>query len=263
MTMRVRWFVLAGSLAVVGLIVLIFGVRGTLSDKPPPQIFPDMKLQPKYHAQGENHFFPDRRDMRTPVVGTVAYDGRRYGADAGHPVRDPEFLQADELYFRGTTGVSDEGVNSAAAIAGGIGKAALEQGKPQAWVTRIPAMLADGKEGPRWAVLEETDLKRGQEVFNMTCALCHGQLGNGKGVTTLYQGMVPANLHDPLIREQPVGQIFNTITNGTKTMKGYGHMIRPADRWKVVAYVRALQRSQNPKDGDIPPEQKAELDRKK
>ena len=54
-------------LAVVGAIVLVFGVRGNLSRDPPVQIFPDMKLQPTYHAQGENRFFADRREGQFPA----------------------------------------------------------------------------------------------------------------------------------------------------------------------------------------------------
>src|SRR5438552_1872192 len=96
-----RLIVVGGSLAVVGSLLLFLGVRGTLSSKPPLQIFPDMKLQPTYHAQGENHFFADRRDMRVPVSGTVPYGGRNYLADAGSPTPNPDFLQADDAYYQG------------------------------------------------------------------------------------------------------------------------------------------------------------------
>src|SRR5690349_21214342 len=96
-----RWYVLGGSLAAVGAIVLVLGVRGSLSQKPPLQIFPDMKFQPTYHAQGENHFFADRRDMRTPVPGTVAYGGRSHTPNSGNPKPDPDLLQADEVFYRG------------------------------------------------------------------------------------------------------------------------------------------------------------------
>src|SRR5262245_3040252 len=96
-----RWYVLLGSLAVIGVIVLTLGVRGTLSPKPPLQIFPDMKLQPTYRAQGENHYFADRRDMRLPVPGTVAYGGRAHTPNSSNPQQDPELLQADDAYYRG------------------------------------------------------------------------------------------------------------------------------------------------------------------
>lgn len=242
--MRVRWIVLAGAVAAAAALLLVLGIRGTLSEKPPLQIFPDMKLQPKYRAQGENHFFADRRDMRTPPSGTVAYGGRNYGGDAGHPVPNPDFVQDDSVYYLGSVEVTlgPGGGSAVGAAAGGPGAVILAADKPRAWVDRIPALQQ--KEGdPRWAVLDQKMMNKGQQVFNMTCALCHGQTGNGKGVTRLY-GMQPANLHDDRIADQPDGEIYNTLTNGKQSMKGYAHMIRPNDRWAVVAYVRALQRSQ-------------------
>src|SRR5688500_7099678 len=99
--MRVRWYVLGGAAALAFFVVMLFGVRGMKSDKPPIQVIPDMKLQPKYHAQGENRFFADRRDMRLPPAGTVAYGGRNYSADAGKPEPEPDFLHEDDAYYRG------------------------------------------------------------------------------------------------------------------------------------------------------------------
>jgi mono/diheme cytochrome c family protein len=260
--MRVRWIVLAGSVLTVGLILLVFGVRGSKSEKPPVQIFPDMKIQPKYRAQGEDRFFPDRRDMRTPPSGTVAYGGRNYQADAGSPTRDPDFLQDDDLYYRGVEELklSRQGQSALMAVAGVLGASALIESKEGVWVQRIPARidpLAEGKQ-ERWATLAPAMLDKGREVFNMTCALCHGGAGNGKGVTKLY-GMAPANLHDDRIVAQPDGEIYNTLTNGKQSMKGYGHMIRPKERWAVVAFVRALQRSQRATIEELPPEERRKL----
>ncbi len=249
--MRVRWYVLAGAVAIVAALLLVFGIRGTRTENPPLQIFPDMKLQPKYHAQGENRFYSDHRDMRIPVAGTVPYGGRNYGSDAGNPTPNPDFLQADDLYYRGTMELklSAGDRTSIAAAAGGLGAGALAESKLQNFVTRIPALVE--KDGdPRWAVLDSKMLSKGQQVFNMTCALCHGSTANGKGVTRSY-GMQPANLHEERIVDQPDGEIYNTITNGKGSMKGYGHMIRPADRWAVLSYVRALQRSQRITDSEL------------
>ena len=57
--------------------------------------------------------------------------------------------------------------------------------------------------------------------------------------------VAPKSIHEQQIREQPVGQIFNSITNGVRNMPPYGPQIPVADRWAIVAYVKALQRSQN------------------
>jgi mono/diheme cytochrome c family protein len=253
-----RWYVLLGSLAVVGAIVLVLGIRGTLSPKPPLQIFPDMKLQPIFHAQGENRFFADRRDMRLPVTGTVAYGGRAHTPNAGNPQPDPDLLQADDAYYRGVFRPEvriTQAVGSASTLGQLLGPSLLTapaaqqfwSGDALVYVSRIPG-LQTNPDQPRWRVLDKAFLDRGQEVFNMTCALCHGGSGNGKGVTRNY-GMAPANLHDDGIVKMPDGKIYDVLTNGKyvdgkPAMMGYGHMIRPADRWAVVAYVRALQRSQ-------------------
>ncbi|MEZ4648565.1 MAG: cytochrome c [Candidatus Eisenbacteria bacterium] len=62
----------------------------------------------------------------------------------------------------------------------------------------------------------------------------------------------PASFHTELVRSRPVGHIFNTITNGIRNMPAYGPQIEPADRWAIVAYVRALQKSQNATLEDVP-----------
>lgn len=95
-------------------------------------------------------------------------------------------------------------------------------------------------------------LARGQQRFNIYCSPCHGQQGNGKGVTTKL-GMAPvANLHDARIVKLNDGEIFNTITHGKNLMGAYGPNIDPPDRWAVIAYVRALQRSWLATMEDVP-----------
>jgi hypothetical protein len=61
------------------------------------------------------------------------------------------------------------------------------------------------------------------------------------------------------VRGQPVGQIFGTITHGIRSMPGYAAQIEPADRWAIILYVRALQRSQNASIDDVPEEHRARL----
>jgi mono/diheme cytochrome c family protein len=262
--MSVRWYILGGALGIAALIVMLFGVRGTRSDKPPLQIFPDMKVQPKLRAQGANSFFADRRDMRLPPPGTVAYGGRNYPADAGHIEPNPDFLQDDDAYYRGLItpdknragalgGVSAIGQLFApdplTRATGSVAAGAFWQTDARVYIDGIPARKASADD-PRWQKLTPKMLEEGRETFNYTCALCHGLTGNGKGMTRLY-GMQPANLHDPAIVSQPDGKIYDTITNGRASMKGYAHMIRPEMRWKVLAYVRALQRSQRASEADF------------
>ena len=69
----------------------------------------------------------------------------------------------------------------------------------------------------------------------------------------------PTSFHSELLRERPVGHLFNTISNGIRNMPAYGPQIPVDDRWAIVAYVRALQRSQNATVDDVPPDIRAQL----
>jgi mono/diheme cytochrome c family protein len=101
-------------------------------------------------------------------------------------------------------------------------------------------------------------LRRGRERFNIYCASCHGALGDGNGITKK-TGVMPtvANLQDKRIVEMADGEIFNTITHGKGLMGAHGPLVPVADRWAVVAYLRALQLSQLGSMDDLPPDQQA------
>lgn len=88
-------------------------------------------------------------------------------------------------------------------------------------------------------------LERGQERYNIFCAPCHGLVGDGQGIVTEYGMPVPTSFHDPALRDETTGYYFTVITNGTRVMPSYASRIRPEDRWAIIAYVRALQLSQN------------------
>lgn len=97
-------------------------------------------------------------------------------------------------------------------------------------------------------------LKRGQERFNINCSACHGRLGDGNGAvkTRSFGALNPANLHEPRLREVADGHIFDVVTHGIRTMQALGGNIPVNDRWAIVSYVRALQRSQNANIKDVP-----------
>jgi mono/diheme cytochrome c family protein len=95
-------------------------------------------------------------------------------------------------------------------------------------------------------------LVRGQDRYNIFCAPCHDQAGTGKGVVIpLGFERGPESFHSQRMREAAPGHIFNAITNGFGIMNGYAAQIRPEDRWAIVAYVRALQLSQNANVSDL------------
>lgn len=98
----------------------------------------------------------------------------------------------------------------------------------------------------------ETLMARGRQQFGIYCTPCHGLLGDGQGVTTKLGMAAVANLHDARIVTMTDGEIFRTITHGKNLMGGYGASIATEDRWAVIAYLRALQRSRLATLDDVP-----------
>lgn len=95
-------------------------------------------------------------------------------------------------------------------------------------------------------------LERGKERYNIYCSPCHSKAGDGKGIVVQRGFMPPPTFHQDRLRNMPDGQIFDIISNGFRNMPSYKHQIPVEDRWKIVAYVRALQESQNATKADIP-----------
>jgi mono/diheme cytochrome c family protein len=94
-------------------------------------------------------------------------------------------------------------------------------------------------------------LARGRDRYDIYCAVCHGANGDGNGITKKYGMGATPTYHDDRLRTMPEGEIYNTITNGKNTMLPYADKLSPDDRWAVVAYVRALQRSQQGSAADV------------
>ena len=112
---------------------------------------------------------------------------------------------------------------------------------------------------PSGLTIDQKLMERGRERYTIYCAPCHGALGDGQGVTRAYGLVTTATYHDDRIRQMPEGEIFNTITNGKNTMSAYADKLSPADRWAVIAYVRALERAREGTIADVPANHKADL----
>lgn len=200
-------------LGLLGLIplLLIFNARVSTSTEPRIHLIHDMDHQDKFRAQEGNPLFADGRAMRLPVAGTVARGE----------------LALDDHLERGLVG-----------------------GK---WATSLPAELAR----------EPGLLLRGRERYQVFCAPCHGDSGHGDGMVhqraeqlkrMRRPGMTwtpPTTYHDQALRDRPDGYLFHVIGNGIRNMPPYGSQVPVRDRWAIVAYLRALQRSQFPKEGDL------------
>ncbi len=102
-------------------------------------------------------------------------------------------------------------------------------------------------------------LERGRERYNIYCAVCHGQDGDGEGMIVERGFKRPPSLNDNRLRQAPAGHLFGVITKGIGTMYSYASRITPEDRWAIVAYIRALQLSQNASLDDVPPDQRQQL----
>ena len=232
-TKMIRGFLLI-SLLVTLASVAFLGFRGKKSADPPFELFPDMVRQPKVRAQSPSDFFSDRRGSRMPIEGTVpiGYQLPRAQSIATPAPGVAAAASHEQLAFSEGTDYYDSG----------------KMGNN--WGTGLPVNVTPEL------------MRRGRERFNITCAMCHGATAAGNGITKQFGLATVVTLQDDRIRNMSDGEIFNTITNGKNTMMAYGSILTVNDRWAVIAYLRALQRSQNAAIADVPQDQRAALDKK-
>lgn len=107
--------------------------------------------------------------------------------------------------------------------------------------------------------VDQAFLTRGQQRFNIYCSPCHGKTGYGDGMVVQRGFKAPPSYHIDRLRSQPSGYYYDVITNGYGTMVSYASRIPVDDRWAIVAYVRALQLSQNATIDDVPESDRAKL----
>ena len=100
---------------------------------------------------------------------------------------------------------------------------------------------------------------RGQDRYNIYCMPCHGLVGDGQGMIVQRGLSPPPTFHQQRLRDAPVGHFFDVITNGYGRMYSYASRVTPEDRWAIIAYIRALQLSQNATITDVPPEERQKL----
>ena len=129
------------------------------------------------------------------------------------------------------------------------------------WGNGIPVHPA--VDGGRELAIDDANMARGRERYNISCSACHGAGGDGQGVVTKYGLTGVAGYNNDRLRQASDGDIFNTISNGKGQMLGYGYNITIDDRWRIVMYVRALQRGQNAPLSDATPDEQAQLDKTK
>ena len=107
--------------------------------------------------------------------------------------------------------------------------------------------------------ITRADLERGRERFNVYCTPCHDYTGSGRGMIVQRGFPQPPSYHITRLRDVPVGHFFGGMTNGFGAMYSYAARIEPADRWRIAAYIRVLQLSQNATLQDVPENERAKL----
>ncbi len=103
-------------------------------------------------------------------------------------------------------------------------------------------------------------LNRGESRFNISCLPCHGKLGDGNGMIVQRGFRRPPSYHDPRLKAAPSSYYYDVMTNGFGAMSSYADQLTPEDRWKVVAYIRALQLSQNASVAELADTDKKKID---
>lgn len=169
----------------------------------------DMQDQPRLLVYKSSDWFPDGRASREAPEGTVA---------RGH-------LRENKALY---TGKVENATGTAQTNAAG------QQITFPDSVTEFPM-----------AVTQEV-LDRGEERYKVFCSVCHGAFGNGDGMIVRRGFPKPPSYNDDRLRNAPVGHFYDVATNGWGKMNGYAAQISVSDRWAIVAYIRALQLSQNP-----------------
>lgn len=107
--------------------------------------------------------------------------------------------------------------------------------------------------------ITRADLERGRERFNIYCTPCHDYTGSGHGIIVQRGFPPPPSFHIDRLRAAPPGHFFDVMTNGDGAMYSYASRVEPEDRWRIAAYIRALQLSQHATIEDVPAVERQKL----
>ncbi len=252
-------------IVVTGLIpaMIILNMRAGYSTAPRFHVFFDMDFQPKKKAQQPTTIFADSRIMRPQVKGTIARGQLEE--------QDPFYLGYDPSKMTMLEKSTSVMLVSAQTPADDKAPDAATKAPDAKQTTPAPTVAPEAPKLPFIDKLPieatEESMKLGKLKFETYCSACHGYAGDGDGLVhkradSLAQGywLPPTSMHIDRVRSQPVGQIFNTITKGQGKMASYASSLSPKERWSIVLYIRALQRSRNANIDDVPAEFISTLD---
>ena len=205
-----KYFFIAYAI-IAALFIGLMPTRGAKFADTPFRLLPDMDEQDKLKPQKPDDFFADGQGSRLPVHGTQALGFNPEGVSEIGGIPEHEFGGGTGYYATGA--IDDYYAN----------------GMPEELKLTAENVGAF--------------LKRGEESFNVNCAICHGKSGDGQGITGQFGVPGIANLVDDTKKQAtyPDGRMFEVITNGKGQMGAYKHNLSLRDRWAIVAYVRAMQ----------------------
>lgn len=138
----------------------------------------------------------------------------------------------------------------------------LPYGSQVKWpVTPVPNTIARGQHlrPPGPPPVTVALLERGKQRFDIYCSPCHDRYGDGDGVIVQRGFPHPPSYYSEALRNAPNQLFYDVITNGYGVMFPYADRVDPADRWAIVAYIRALQASANETIADVPPDKRSAL----
>jgi mono/diheme cytochrome c family protein len=235
----------------------------------------DMQDQPKYkyYRAGDKKFFADGASVRPIVEGTVP---RQTGG---------EYRDREDYFY---TGKGPGGSGAVSGLPGGGAQTGARSGGVGAAVPNIQAAVASGAlanatpnvrgntaggvPGAREAAatggpdnfpvtIDEAALRRGRERFQIYCTACHGMTGEGDGMIVRRGFRRPPSFYDDRLQEgtTPAAHFFDVITNGWGAMPDYAAQVPPEDRWKIIAYIRALQLSRKLNIQELSPEEQQKV----
>jgi len=155
-------------------------------------------------------------------------------------------------------------LEASAVLPGGASAQPLVEGTVARGHLDDDEQLYTGKVGGKPAetfpfAITAADLDRGQQRFNIYCSPCHGRTGEGNGMVVQRGYKQAASYHVDRLRQMPPGYFFDVITNGFGAMPDYRAQIPVEDRWRIVAYVRALQLSHHAAAADVPADELQKL----
>jgi mono/diheme cytochrome c family protein len=182
----------------------------------------DMQDQPKIKPLRGTTFFGNGLASRQPIEGTIPRG----------------YLRADnpEFYTGKKSGAASANATPAQQqIAGGPQQqqtAGAEQNSFPDDVVEFPIPIT------------KEIVERGRSRYDIFCSACHGMTGNGDGMIVRRGFRRAASFNDDRLRQAPVGHFFDAITNGWGAMPAYAPQVPVQDRWAIIAYIRALQASQ-------------------